>query len=105
MTTSVKGITMPTFLLHITVKPQHQGEALRTLAEIQRLSLRDEGCVDFTWLRHEDDVNKFTLFERWESRQHLDDHLAKIIPVWEQFAPCLEGDPVSQSVRAVTELA
>jgi len=105
VTASVKGITMLTFLLHITVKPEHQGEALRTLAEIQRLSLQDEGCVDFIWLRHEEDVNKFTLFERWESQKHLDDHLAKIIPVWEEFAPCLVGDPVSQSVRAVTELA
>lgn len=105
MTTSVKGITMPTFLLHITVKPEHQGEALRALAEIQRLSLSDDGCVDFVWLRHEEDVNKFTLFERWESQKDLDDHLAKIIPVWERFAPHLVGDPVSQSVRAVTELA
>ena len=105
MTTSVKGITMPTFLLHITVKPQHQREALETLTEIQRLSLLDDGCVDFVWLRHEEDGDKFTLFERWESQQHLDEHLAKIIPVWEEFAPCLVGDPVSQSVRAVTELA
>ncbi|WP_367130201.1 putative quinol monooxygenase [Saccharothrix sp. HUAS TT1] len=105
MTTSVKGITVPTFLLHITVKPEHQAEAVEVLAEIQRLSLVDEGCVDFVWLRHEEDGNKFTLFERWESQENLDDHLAKIIPVWEEFAHCLEGDPVSQSVRAVTELA
>jgi len=94
---------MPTFLLHILVRPGREQAAVQTLTEIEDLSRRDAGCVEFTWLRHESEPRRFTLFERWESQALLDAHLAKIIPRWELFAPDLDGEPVSEPVHPVRD--
>lgn len=92
---------MPDFLLTITVKPGREDIALETLTEIERLSRQDEGCVTFVWLQHHDDPLRFTLFEQWETQEHLDAHLSRIIPRWQGFEPELAGEPVSQQVRPV----
>jgi quinol monooxygenase YgiN len=92
---------VPDFLLTIDVKPGREDVALETLAEIERLSHQDEGCVTFVWLQHDDDPLRFTLFEQWETQEHLDTHLTRIIPRWQQFEPHLAGEPVSHQVRTV----
>jgi quinol monooxygenase YgiN len=93
---------MPDFLLHINVKPGREQAALEALTDIEHLSRRDEGCVTFVWLQHQDDPLRFTLFEQWETQEELDAHLARIIPHWQRFEPNLAGEPVSETVVPVT---
>jgi quinol monooxygenase YgiN len=93
---------MPAFLLHITVNPGREKAALETLTDIQTRSRADRGCVAFTWLQHDSDPLRFTLFEQWETQQDLDEHLAGIIPVWKLFEPSLAGEPVSEPVVPVS---
>lgn len=92
---------MPDYLLHITVAPDAEPVAVETLTEIERLSRQDIGCVTFVWLQHEADPTRFTLFEQWDTQEHLDQHLAGIIPTWQRFEPHLVGEPVSVPVRPV----
>lgn len=95
---------MPDFLLHITVKPGREQVALEALTDIERRSRQDAGCVTFVWLQHHDDPLRFTLFEQWASQEDLDAHLAKIIPVWQEFEPNLAGEPVSEPVSPVADV-
>ncbi len=96
---------MLTFMLHITVKSGCESEALSTLSAIEQSSHQDRGCINFVWLQHQDTPYNFTLFEQWESQEHLDAHLAKSPSRWDTFVPCLDGTPRSEKFRLVTELA
>lgn len=89
---------MLTYLLTIEISGGNEDTAIETLSGIERVSRLDEGCLQFTWFQHENEANRFTLVEQWESKQHLDAHLEKIIPIWEKFTPQLAGEPVSQSL-------
>lgn len=95
---------MPSFLFHLQVKPKCQSQALQTLAAIQRAARRDEGCISFTWFRHKEDPNRFTMHERWISNDALDSHKAKGVDVWDAFVPCLAADPVSEELEQVGEI-
>jgi quinol monooxygenase YgiN len=95
---------MPSFLFHLQVKPECQAEALETLTAIQRAARQDEGCISFTWFRHEDDPTRFTMHERWVSTEALESHKAKGVDVWNAFVPCLVGEPVSEKLTQVGEI-
>lgn len=95
---------MPSFLFHLQVKPDCQPQALETLTAIQRAARLDEGCLSFTWFRHKDDPNRFTMHERWVSEDALHAHKAKGVDVWEAFVPCLAADPVSEQLEQVGDI-
>ncbi|MBX3427468.1 MAG: antibiotic biosynthesis monooxygenase [Pirellulales bacterium] len=95
---------MPSFLFHLQVKPECQGQALATLAAIQRAARLDEGCLSFTWFRHKSDPNRFTMHERWTSEAALTAHKAKGVDVWQAFVPCLAADPVAEELEQVGEV-
>ncbi|MER6346265.1 putative quinol monooxygenase [Streptomyces sp. NPDC001595] len=92
---------MLTFTLDIRVAPEHRGTALDTLAGIEGISQKDSGCIQFGWYQHEAEPDRFTLFEQWESQQDLDTHIEKILPLWEEFVPCLADEPRSASMAPV----
>ncbi|HXR72587.1 putative quinol monooxygenase [Actinocrinis sp.] len=94
---------MLAFALHIRIKPEYEPEALRTLSDIERSSRADAGCLGFTWFRDQNEPDRFLLIEQWESQQHLDAHLSKVLPVWEPFTPALAEEPRSVPLRPVVE--
>ncbi|GAA2267518.1 hypothetical protein GCM10010430_60860 [Kitasatospora cystarginea] len=96
---------MLAYALHITVRPGHEQQALETLGAIERRSLRDAGCLQFTWFQHDADPYRFTLVEQWESQEHLDAHLAQDQSLWESFLPALADEPRSELLRQVVPLA
>jgi quinol monooxygenase YgiN len=98
-------MAMITCMLHILVREGCEAEAIETLSAIERDAQRDPGRVQFTWLQHDNDPYRFTLFEQWESQQHLDDHLKRDPSRWERFVPCLAADPRSETLRGVSEMA
>ncbi len=96
---------MLTYMLHILIKQGCEDKAIDTLSAIERLTQADEGLVKFTWLQHEQDPYRFTLFEQWESQEHLNSHLKKNPSRWSSFEPCLVEEPRSESFRSVSALA
>ncbi|MDT5134472.1 MAG: glyoxylase family protein, partial [Mycobacterium sp.] len=94
---------MPAFLMHIQVKAGSEDDAVRGLVEIQQLARGDAGNHEFVWLHHTTDPTKFTLFEQWDTQDHLDEHLKNITPTWNRFAAILAGPPVSEPVLPVSQ--
>lgn len=92
---------MPAFLLNIQVKSGQEGFAREGLVEIQRLARADVGNLEFFWLQHSTHPARFTLFEQWDTQQHLDEHLKRIDLIWQRFTPLLVSQPVSEPVIPV----
>ncbi len=96
---------MVTFMFHIRVKPGCEARALRTLSTIERESRAHEGCIAFTWLQRNDVPHEFMLFEQWEDEAALEAHKARSPGTWDEFVPCLDGEPYSHSFRSVSAMA
>jgi quinol monooxygenase YgiN len=96
---------MITRMLHIRVRPGFEQEAIDTLSAIERHARQDTGIVNFAWLRDEQDLTAFTLFEQWRSQADLDRHQNGDAGRWERLAPGLAGPPRPESFRPVSELA
>jgi glyoxylase I family protein len=94
---------MPAFLMNIQVKSGSQEAAVQGLAQIQALARADPGNQEFFWLQHTTDPTKFTLFERWDNQEHLDEHIKNITPTWNEFTPLLALAPVSEPVVPVPQ--
>lgn len=90
---------MLSFMLNITVKKEFLDRARAALASIEAAAQGHEGKITFSWFRHIDDETRFTLFEQWENQQCLDAHVGKIIGIWNDFTPCLDGEPVSTKLE------
>ena len=95
---------MLTSTYQIKIKPGCESRALETLAAIQRAAHRDEGCVNFVWLRQKEEPSCFMLFEQWESQAALDASRSKGADSWEAFVPCLAGAPSATEYELVTAL-
>lgn len=96
---------MVTFMFHIRVKPGCETRALQTLSTIERESRSHEGCIAFTWLQRHDVPHEFVLFEQWEDDAALEAHKARLPGNWDEFVPCLDGEPYSHSFRSVSAMA
>jgi len=94
---------MLSFMLNIKVKREHVGRAQDALGRIDAAAQGHEGKVSFTWFRHLDDETRLTLFEQWKDQRCLDAHVEKIIGIWNEFTPCLDGEPVSTKLEKLVQ--
>lgn len=60
----------------MSVLPEKQLEMLQTLCSMIELSKKEQGCLNYSVLHDIKDKNSFCLIEEWESRDHLNTHLA-----------------------------
>lgn len=95
---------MLTFLFSIAVKPGSEAVVMSALAAIEQAAHRDEGCLQFMWFRHVDSPSQFTLFEQWDSLEHLDAHRAGSPGPWNSVLPLLVGEPASVQLASVAAL-
>jgi quinol monooxygenase YgiN len=86
---------MLSFMLNLTVKSEKIESAIEALSEIDRKANTHDGCITFMWFQHLEEKEKFTLIEQWQNQEVLDVHISKIIDIWNNFTPCLDGDPIS----------
>lgn len=96
---------MVTYMFHIRVKPGCETQALQTLSTIERESRNHEGCISFSWLQRDDSPYDLVLFEQWEDEAALEAHKARSPVNWDDFVPCLDGEPYSHQLRSVSALA
>lgn len=86
---------MLSFMLNLKVKEDFVDKAVESLSAIDRAAQGHEGRISFRWFQHLEEPVRFTLVEQWESQEALDQHIPRIIDIWNAFTPCLDGEPVS----------
>jgi quinol monooxygenase YgiN len=94
---------MLSFMLNVKVKPEHLDRAQDALGRIDTATQGHKGKITFSWFRHLDDQTRFTLFEQWEDQQCLDAHVSKIIDIWNEFTPYLDGSADSTQLLKLVQ--
>ena len=61
--------------IKMNVRPAKRKELRQTIRSIVQEVRKENGCVDSTFYQNSENENDFFLFEEWENRQVLDDHL------------------------------
>jgi quinol monooxygenase YgiN len=61
--------------IKMNVRPEKRKELRQTIRSIVQEVRKENGCVDSTCYQNSENENDFFLFEEWENRQALDDHL------------------------------
>ncbi|MFZ1127609.1 putative quinol monooxygenase [Methanoregula sp.] len=60
-----------------TVLPERKGDFIRETQKIIPVVQREAGCTRYELLADVGDTGVFHFIEEWESRKHLDEHLAQ----------------------------
>ena len=64
-------------LAHVTARPETRDEVAAVLRSLAAPSRTHDGCVLYCVNKDPDDDCHFVFYEQWESRAHLDSHLAR----------------------------
>lgn len=62
------------------VAPADRDAFIESMSDIMRRSRTEAGCIDYTFAPDPLEPGRVVLCERWESRAHLDAHLAAMTP-------------------------
>jgi quinol monooxygenase YgiN len=87
-----------TVLARITAKPEHEEEVFKELCALVVPTHAEAGCINYELHRSQEDPARFFLYENWQSRKALDEHLA--MPYLQAFlgkAADLLAEPVEIS--------
>jgi quinol monooxygenase YgiN len=63
---------------HFVVDPHQREEFLRSRTDVMRTSRSEPGCITYAFSPDPLDPGRVLLFERWESKAALADHLAAL---------------------------
>ncbi|MFC1849483.1 putative quinol monooxygenase [candidate division CSSED10-310 bacterium] len=59
----------------MNVLPEKQLEVMQTLQSMIAPTEEEAGCLSYTVFRDIEDKSLFNLFEEWENREYLDNHI------------------------------
>ncbi len=79
-----------------TFDPGQRDAYLASRLELMRVSRAEQGCIEYTFAADPLDPGRVVLFEKWESQEDLDAHLAAIPAPSADAAPQVE--PTSSSI-------
>lgn len=83
--------------------PEHADALAQLLAKAAQASRSDDGCIDYRFYRDTEDPTKFSSVEKWESRAHLDAHMASANV--QELLKALPGKVAAEPVITVHEVA
>jgi quinol monooxygenase YgiN len=63
---------------HFVVDPEQREQFLNSRADVMRTSRSEAGCITYAFSRDPLDPSMVLLFERWESKAALADHLTAL---------------------------
>ena len=63
---------------HFVVDPDQRDQFLRSRADVMRTSRSEAGCITYAFSPDPLDPGRVLLFERWESKAALADHLVAL---------------------------
>jgi quinol monooxygenase YgiN len=79
-----------------TMDPGQREAYLAGRIELMRVSRAEKGCIEYTFAADPLDPGRVVLFEKWESQEDLDAHLAAIPAPSAGAAPQVE--PATSSI-------
>lgn len=79
-----------------TMDPGQREAYLASRMELMRVSRAEKGCIEYTFAADPLEPGRVVLFEKWESQEDLDAHLAAIPAPSASSAPQFE--PTSSSI-------
>jgi quinol monooxygenase YgiN len=79
-----------------TMDPGQREAYLAGRMELMRVSRAEKGCIEYTFAADPLDPGRVVLFEKWESQEDLDAHLAAIPAPAADAPPQVE--PTSSSI-------
>lgn len=59
-------------------KPEYKDEFLKAFSEVSKEVHKEEGCIEYQIYQKDNANTDLFVFERWESRAHLDAHLKTV---------------------------
>ncbi len=83
--------------------PEHADALAPILAKAAQASRADEGCIDYHFYRDTEDGTRFCSVEQWESKAHLDAHMAG--PNLQGLLGALPGKVAADPVITVHEVS
>lgn len=90
-------------LAQATARPEHRAALAEALVKASVTSRSDPGCLAYSFQADVEDANAFTSIEQWESREHLDAHLAT--PHVAELIGGLQGKVTGPPVITVHEVS
>lgn len=85
-------------------KPGKRDEAIAAMIAVAKGTQQEAGCIRYNYYADLEDPNKFSLYEEWESLEHLNAHLSADNPPAHMvaFRKANEGIRESGSVKFLT---
>jgi quinol monooxygenase YgiN len=78
------------------VDGDQRDEFIAARHEMMRASRAEAGCIEYTFSADPLDPTRVLLFERWETQDHLDAHLAGM-----RSGPATSGDTVAAKTASI----
>ncbi|MBL1277547.1 MAG: antibiotic biosynthesis monooxygenase [Ectothiorhodospiraceae bacterium] len=90
-------------IVNFNVKSDKAAEFVSILNNVKSELPKVEGCLGVKIFRNTSLMNKFTLVETWESKQHHQNHLSTLTEdgTWEFISSHLSIDPESSYFEAI----
>lgn len=92
---------MIVFSVHLHIRPEAVDAFREATLLNARGSHREPGCIRFDALQHEEDPNRFVLYEAWRDTEAVEAHRASAhYQVWREAIEPMQAEP-RQAVRYV----
>jgi quinol monooxygenase YgiN len=85
-----------------TVDPEHREAFLAGRKGIMEHSRAEQGCIEYTFSADPLDPGRVVLFEKWETQEDLDAHLAGLS---EASAPAVTGPEATSTSITIYDVA
>ncbi len=69
-------MTRLTVVAEMVAKPGNEEQLKRELLALIEPTRKEDGCIQYDLHQGDSDAARFVFYENWESREHLDRHLA-----------------------------
>ncbi|WP_158587134.1 putative quinol monooxygenase [Motilimonas pumila] len=73
---------MITVIVDVKVKPKLLEEYIETALLLTKESRCRAGCISYVFNQSLEDATKFSLYEQWESEEHLNEHIKALIALF-----------------------
>jgi len=85
----------------IRIEAQHREAAMAAMTAMMEETVKEQGCVSYTFSPDMSDESLFHLFEEWETQEHLEAHFVAPHMATFQAATAELGERVAEISRYV----
>jgi len=93
---------MLTIIARCVVEPGRLNEVTAAMRELAKRTLQEDGCIRYELHQDNDQANRFTFVELWETRALWQQHMAG--PAIRKFNENISGGVIGVEVQEMTEI-